>query len=242
MNRTDFMKELRAGIVKLPYQEAEAALEYYEEYFEEAGAENEERVLEELGDPKAIAKQIMEDFHNREAHQSESGSSDEFTTKQSKNNYDFSNKEYQAAHDFTSSAGSINLDDIKLQENKESRSNFKSLGSSPLVIILLIIAIPVIVPLLFGAIGVLIGIEVTIFALGIVSFVLSVAGVVCLMAGAATLGGQFMTGLFVIGIALAIFGFALIMGLVTKYANKFVNVFLLGSIKDLITNRSYGRR
>ena len=237
MNRTDFMKELRAGIVKLPYQEAEAALEYYEEYFEEAGAENEERVLEELGDPRVIAKQIMEDFHNREA---ENGN--EFTAKESENSYDFSNKGYQTNNDFTSGAGSINLDDIKLQENKESRSSFKSLGSSPLVIILLVIAIPVIVPLLFGAIGVLIGIEVTIFALGIVSFVLSVAGVVCLMAGAATLGGQFMTGLFVIGIALAIFGFALIMGLVTKYANKFVNVFLLGSIKDLITNRSYGRR
>ncbi len=237
MNRTDFMKELRAGIVKLPYQEAEAALEYYEEYFEEAGAENEERVLEELGDPRAIAKHIMEDFHNREA---ENGN--EFTAKEPESSYDFSNKGYQTNNDFTSGAGSINLDDIKLQENKESRSNIKSLGSSPLVIILLIIAIPVIVPLLFGAIGVLIGIEVTIFALGIVSFVLWVAGVVCLMAGAATLGGQFMTGLFVIGIALAIFGFALIMGLVTKYVNKFVNVFLLGSIKDLITNRSYGRR
>lgn len=237
MNRTDFMKELRAGIVKLPYQEAEAALEYYEEYFEEAGAENEERVLEELGDPRAIAKQIMEDFHNREA---ENGN--EFTAKKSESSYDFSNKDYQTNNDFTSGAGTINLDDIKLQENKESRSNFEAPGSSPLFIILLIIAIPVIVPLLFGAIGVLIGIEVTIFALGLVSFVLIVAGVVCLMAGAATLGGQFMTGLFVIGIALAIFGFALIMGLVTKYANKFINVFLLGSIKDLITNRSYGRR
>ena len=237
MNRTDFMKELRAGIVKLPYQEAEAALEYYEEYFEEAGAENEERVLEELGDPRAIAKQIMEDFHNREA---ENGN--EFTAKKSESSYDFSNKDYQTNNDFTSGAGTINLDDIKLQENKESRSNFESPASSPLFIILLIIAIPVIVPLLFGAIGVLIGIEVTIFALGLVSFVLIVAGVVCLMAGAATLGGQFMTGLFVIGIALAIFGFALIMGLVTKYANKFINVFLLGSIKDLITNRSYGRR
>ncbi len=237
MNRTDFMKELRAGIVKLPYQEAEAALEYYEEYFEEAGAENEERVLEELGDPRAIAKQIMEDFHNREA---ENGN--EFTAKESESSYDFSNKGYQTHNDFTNSAGAINLDDIKLQEHKESRTNFKIPTSSPWFILLIIIAIPFIAPLLFGAIGVLIGIEVTIFALGIVSFVLSVAGVVCLMAGAATLGGQFMTGLFVIGIALAIFGFALIMGLVTKYANKFVNVFLLGSIKDLITNRSYGRR
>ena len=114
--------------------------------------------------------------------------------------------------------------------------------SSPLFILLVIIAIPLVAPLLFGAIGLLIGVEVTIFALGVVSFILTVAGVICLMAGTATLGGQFMTGVFVIGMALIIFGFALIMGLITKYANRFVNVFLLGSIGDLITNRRYGRR
>ena len=192
MNRTDFMKELRAGIVKLPYQEAEAALEYYEEYFEEAGPDNESRVLDELGDPKVIAAQIMTDFHNREA---ENGSKS--TDNEAASSYDFSHKQTQNNYDYTNSTGAFNIDDIKLQENKESKRDFKLPISSPVVIILLILAIPVVIPLLFGAIGVLIGVEVTIFALGVVSFILTVVGAFCLLAGIGTMGAQLMTGLFV---------------------------------------------
>lgn len=237
MNRIDFMKEFRAGIVKLPYQKAEAALEYYERYFEEAGPKNEERVLQELGDPSELARKIMEDFYR-----SETEKGNESETQESTSSYDFSSKETQNNYNFTSGTDAFNINDIKLEESKETRSNFKVPTSSPLFILLVIIAIPVVAPLLFGAIGLLIGVEVTIFALGVVSFILTVAGVICLLAGTATLGGQFMTGVFVIGMALIIFGFALIMGLITKYANRFVNVFLLGSIGDLITNRRYGRR
>lgn len=62
MNRAEFMKILRSELRKLPEDERNAALEYYEEYFEEAGAENEQQVLENLGNPKKIAAQIKADY------------------------------------------------------------------------------------------------------------------------------------------------------------------------------------
>lgn len=64
MNKEQFMKELEK---KLPNEEKEAALTYYEEYFEEAGKENESQVILELGDISKIANQIMVNFIGKES-------------------------------------------------------------------------------------------------------------------------------------------------------------------------------
>ncbi|MEG0579732.1 MAG: DUF1700 domain-containing protein, partial [Niameybacter sp.] len=58
---------LEAKLSRLPQEERDAAMDYYEEYFEEAGIENEARALAELGSPSHIAKQIMADFVVKEA-------------------------------------------------------------------------------------------------------------------------------------------------------------------------------
>lgn len=47
---------------RLPTQEIDAALIYYEEYFDEAGQENEQDVIEKLGPPSQAAAQILADF------------------------------------------------------------------------------------------------------------------------------------------------------------------------------------
>ncbi len=62
MNREKFMKILRSELRKLPEEERNAALEYYEEYFDEAGPENEQQVIEELGNPKKLAAQIKSEY------------------------------------------------------------------------------------------------------------------------------------------------------------------------------------
>lgn len=67
MNKGEFITELRSRLARLPHEELEAAVGYYEEYFAEAGEENEERALQELGVPSLIAKQIMADFAIKES-------------------------------------------------------------------------------------------------------------------------------------------------------------------------------
>ncbi len=66
MNRAEFMKKLRSELHKLPEDERNAALEFYEEYFDEAGVENEQQVIESLGNPKKVAAQIKSEYAMRQ--------------------------------------------------------------------------------------------------------------------------------------------------------------------------------
>lgn len=61
MNRSEFFEKLEQGLTKVSKEEREAALAYYYEYFDDAGAENEQRVIEELGSPMQIAARIKAD-------------------------------------------------------------------------------------------------------------------------------------------------------------------------------------
>jgi len=62
MNRNQFLAELRTKLQNLPDAEVDSALSYYEEYIIEAGPENEEQVIAELGTPNAIAAKIIGEF------------------------------------------------------------------------------------------------------------------------------------------------------------------------------------
>jgi len=61
MNRSEFFKRLEQGLTKVSKEERDAALDYYNEYFDDAGAENEQKVMEELGSPVQIAARIKAD-------------------------------------------------------------------------------------------------------------------------------------------------------------------------------------
>ena len=67
MNRIEFIGELKKRLRKLPYDEIKEAVDYYEEYFNEAGEENEQAVLTELGTPAALAAQIIAEFAIKDA-------------------------------------------------------------------------------------------------------------------------------------------------------------------------------
>lgn len=61
MNR-QCLSRLAAELAKLPKEEIQAALEFYSEYFDEAGPEHEAEVIAELGSPEQVATQIKADY------------------------------------------------------------------------------------------------------------------------------------------------------------------------------------
>lgn len=61
MNRSEFFSKLEQGLMKVSKEERDAALDYYNEYFDDAGPENEQKVIEELGSPAQIAARIKAD-------------------------------------------------------------------------------------------------------------------------------------------------------------------------------------
>ncbi len=62
MSRTEFMKQLESLLQNIPDAEREEALQYYNEYFNDAGPENEQNVIEALGNPMKVAENIKKDI------------------------------------------------------------------------------------------------------------------------------------------------------------------------------------
>lgn len=60
MRKYAYLARLEELLAALPAQERQDALNYYEEYFDAAGSENEEQTAAELGDPAEVARNILE--------------------------------------------------------------------------------------------------------------------------------------------------------------------------------------
>jgi uncharacterized membrane protein len=61
VNKEKFLSELKEKLTVLSKEEREAALTYYEEYFNDAGIENEQIVLKELGSVDKVVEVILKE-------------------------------------------------------------------------------------------------------------------------------------------------------------------------------------
>ena len=66
MNKEIFLNELKELLKDLPLDEREEALQYYEAYFDDAGIENEAKIIEELESPAKVAAKIKAGLSNEE--------------------------------------------------------------------------------------------------------------------------------------------------------------------------------
>ncbi len=62
MNRANFMGQLEILLRNIPATEREEALQYYNDYFDDAGKENEQAGIEALGSPARVAENIKKDL------------------------------------------------------------------------------------------------------------------------------------------------------------------------------------
>ena len=62
MTRKEFMNELAFRLRHLPHEDLQAVLQYYEEYFDEAGRAGEQAVMQELRSPAHVASRILSDY------------------------------------------------------------------------------------------------------------------------------------------------------------------------------------
>lgn len=65
MTKQEFLYRLAQQLMSLPPEERVCALKFYDEYFADAGEENWEAVMAELGSPEEVARTIKEDFAQR---------------------------------------------------------------------------------------------------------------------------------------------------------------------------------
>ncbi|MFC5630688.1 MULTISPECIES: DUF1700 domain-containing protein [Streptococcus] len=70
MTRTEYLAELEKELRQLPKKDFQEAMDYFTEYFDEAGPENEADLMAELGTPQEAASDILVNVIGKEDFQS----------------------------------------------------------------------------------------------------------------------------------------------------------------------------
>ena len=67
MNRKEYMQLVEIALKDIPQSEKEEAIQYYNDYFDDAGEENEQEVISSLGSPAKLAESIIKEFSTGES-------------------------------------------------------------------------------------------------------------------------------------------------------------------------------
>lgn len=65
MTKTEYLAQLKQYLKKLPHKEYQEAVNFFNEYFDEAGSGEEEALMAELGSPKEAAQDIIDNILQR---------------------------------------------------------------------------------------------------------------------------------------------------------------------------------
>ncbi len=181
MNREEYIACLSKYLHKLPKSDYEDAISHFEECFDDVGREGEAKLIEELGEPRKLASEILYNLLND-------------------NDLDYiddsSNNEVNKVEDKS-----------KNEANKKHKNTEKRYGKTALIAILLIFAAPIGLPLTLAAIMVVFAIVVAIASIAFAGVV--VCGSFVLVAGKIFITGISMLPISLAG-ALVLIGFSLI--------------------------------
>lgn len=193
MNRVDFMKQLESLLQNISPAEREEALQYYNEYFNDAGEENEQDVIEALGNPAKVAENIKRDL-------SGNGYGD--------NTYHKVIAEDKALVEYHQSG-----------KAEDTKSNQLSTGMIVLIVILCVLASPIALGAGSGILGALVGIVTTWFSLILAFGVVAVACFFCMLVlgcvGIMCVIQSPLVGILVFGMALFLGGIGILFMMLT---------------------------
>lgn len=223
MNRIEFMTELAALLQDVPVEERRDAMKFYNDYFDDAGEENEQQVIAELGSPAKVAATIKADLEGApdghgeftehgytdsrfeskrmpvEREYQNSGSKDGGYSygNQSSSYQDGSDNHYQS-YDYQGPG----YDKSGEQTPPKTNNALKIL----LIIALVIFGAPIIIPVALAVLAVIASVGIALLAVFIafviVSVVIAFAGVCVFIAGLVSLIPEIAVGLALIGTGL----------------------------------------
>lgn len=210
MKKEDFLAKLKSLLMDIPVDEREEALAYYRSYFEDAGEENEDKIIMELESPEKVASIIksdcVTDLVGTEGRGNEQKSSYQQSGESKKGTYNSSQNGQQRR----------NSESSGFQQARSSFDNFyqKNKGLTIFLIIIAILLIsPVWLPVGGSLLGAALGVAGLLFGIIVGSWGIAVgliiSGLVCTGLGVGALFANVPTGLVMIGIGLIL----LVMGI-----------------------------
>lgn len=247
MSRKEFMDRLEALLAVIPAEERSEALQFYTDYFEDAGEENEAQVIKELGSPEQVAAMIKADLKG------DNSDSGEFTEHgYSDSRFDQKNnpvprpnryKRAEGGYTYHSTDGGqsygkqgYDSDSYKTgEEYKEGPRTSKTL-KIVLIILIALAVIPVGWPILLGIVGICIGLVCASFGLfaGLVIGALALmgAGLFIFILGLTKIIAALPVALLTSGSGLIIF----ILGLIAVVASVRLCIIVYPAIFRCIVN------
>ncbi len=218
MTKEQFLFQLEQQLLDIPQDEREEALEYYRDYFNDAGEENEEGVIAELGSPKKVAASIKEGLKSGREDTAGDG-------------------QLPQARGGTKSYSEAN--------RGKARSDGRSKWI--LMLIVVCFTFPIWIGLAAALIGILIGVAAVLIGLTIAAVTVMVAGffagVVCVVVGIARLvTGRFLSGIMTFALGMLAFAAGcLFLALLVLIFGQFFP-WLLRSISNVLHRGRKSRR
>lgn len=231
MNRKEYMERLEQLLLVLPDEEREEALQYYTDYFDDAGVENEGNVIRELGSPEEVAAKIRAGFTEECGEYSEQG----FEDVRFHNNQEIMT-EAEVVDGTWEEMPEEEPKSIKKRERTGNTNAWKIIA----IILLILFAAPVVLPLGIAALAVVFALIVAavavLFGIGVSGFAILFAGIVIIVAGIAKILLAPATGILATGIGCILFAVGILVSwIIISILVKVIPGAIRGIVKVLGT-------
>ena len=230
MSRFDFMRRLEGLLSDIPIEERNEALKYYNDYFDDAGVDNEDKIISELESPERIANIIKADLQAEGDNNHNRG----FFTEKGYEDTVFEEKKYEVIkpsegrqEDSSNSTNAGSTSSSNSTSTSSTASNTFNTSSNnnkvALIILICIFAIPIGFPLLISAFALVFSAIVTVFALlfgfGIAGIVMVPTGIAMIFVGIVKIGIPII-GLTFCGGGLIVMGMGILFVMLSAWLSK----------------------
>lgn len=231
MNRIEFMKQLDALLQDISESERKEAIQYYNDYFDDAGTENEVTIIEQLNSPERVAETIKaglsEDVANGEF--SETG---------------FQDNRFEEKNEVITESEVVNLnseqgEQVNQEKDEKKKEEKKKDETVKIVLIVLacILAIPIGIPMFSAVVGTIIGIFSALIGILIGIFAATIGtlltGIVLVGAGIVKLFVAPATGLVFLGAGLLVIAVGILLLLLSIWILTKVIPFFIKGVASL---------
>lgn len=210
MKRKEYLERLEQLLFVLPNEEREEALQYYLDYFEDAGIENEDRVILELGSPEEVAAKIRAGYAGEYAQYSEWGYEDTRFQK---------NQEIMSSHDEINEEWKDSVYEAEKEEkfDSEKKTNSKNTNVWKVIaiVVLILFAAPIMFPIGIALVAVvcalIVAVVAVVFGVGVAGFAILLSGIMVIIAGIAKIFLVPAAGILAAGIGCILFAVGILL-------------------------------
>lgn len=225
MTRKEFMERLAALLSDISESEREEALQYYNDYFDDAGPENEETVMEELGSPEQVARKIKAGLSESASEYTETGYEDTRF------------KDSQEMIPRGQGAGSRRSDKSAAGQPEVQKTT--NVWKVIAIVLLCILLAPVILPVGIGIVAVIaavvIGLIALCFGVAAAGIAILIAGIAVIVVGIAKIFILPAAGITISGVGFLLFALGLLISMATIWCCIKIVPWLIRGIVGLIS-------